>query len=333
MGSKLAAKACMAAAGVPVLPGGDVTGLDPDAVGALAAEAGYPVLIKASAGGGGRGMCGSCASRRSSTTPWPAPSGSVGVRRRHGVRRAVRRAPLPRRGPGAGRPLRRDGSPVRARARSSAVTRRSSRSRPPRRRRRPAARIGKAAVTAAAEVGYVGAATVELILTPDGEFAFLEMNTRLQVEHPVTELVTGLDLVEWQLRVAAGEALGQEVTGATMRGHADGAQDVGVDPCARLPPRHRRAARVLGPGGRGRQGGLWRRGRLSRQPALRPDAGQGRRLGLGRRGCPPPGRRPRRGPDPLATTNCRFARVDPGPRRVPARPDRHRLPRPQQRAG
>ena len=214
MGSKTAARQLAAKAGVPVVPGTSEPLRDVDEARTLAATFGYPVLLKAAAGGGGKGMrvvareddlSGALdAARREARNAFGDDAvyiekylagprhveiqiiadqhGTVlslgerecSVQRRH--QKMIEEAP------------------------SVAVT-------PDLRRR-----MGATAVEAARAAGYVNAGTCEFLLDRDGAFYFLEMNTRLQVEHPVTELVTGIDIVQWQLRIAAGERLpfGQE---------------------------------------------------------------------------------------------------------------------------
>ena len=232
MGSKSAAKALMEKAGVPLVPGyhgekqGDVL---------LHAEAdriGYPVLIKASAGGGGKGMRvverhdefikSLAAARREAKSAFGNERVLIekyltrsrhievqvfadqtgdcvhlferdcSVQRRH--QKIIEEAPAP--------------GMTEARRR----------------------KMGKAAVAAAKAVGYVGAGTVEFIAEDDGNFYFMEMNTRLQVEHPVTEMITGLDLVEWQLRVAHGGKLPLTQSALSIAGHAFEARVYAEDP-------------------------------------------------------------------------------------------------------
>jgi 3-methylcrotonyl-CoA carboxylase alpha subunit len=232
MGSKAQAKTIMGKAGVPLIPGYHGPSTD-DAVLLTQADAiGYPVLIKASAGGGGKGMrivetreafaAALASARREAAASFgddtmllekylqaprhielqvfaDAHGGAVhlferdcSVQRRH--QKVLEEAPAP------------------------GVTE----------ERR--GKMGAAALAAARAIGYVGAGTVEFIVTQDGSFYFMEMNTRLQVEHPVTEMITGLDLVEWQLRVAAGERLPLAQEEISMRGHAIEARIYAEDP-------------------------------------------------------------------------------------------------------
>jgi propionyl-CoA carboxylase alpha chain len=220
MGSKIRAKELMAAAGVPVLPGATVCG--DAALETLAADVGYPLLVKASAGGGGRGM-------RIVLEPSALPEAVRSARREAGSAFGddtvflERFLPDPRHvevqifGDAFG-------TVVHLGERECSVQRRFQKvlEEAP----SPAVgpelrdRLGAAATAAGRALGYVGAGTVEFVLDAAGQFHFLEVNTRLQVEHPVTELVTGLDLVRLQLLVAQGEPLPAEAVAARLSGHA-----------------------------------------------------------------------------------------------------------------
>ncbi len=222
MGSKSAAKTLMSKAGVPLVPGYHGDNQDAEFLRQQAGVVGYPVLIKASAGGGGKGMrivtsdeafidsLASC--RREAKASFGSDQVLIeryltkprhievqvfadtqgnclylferdcSVQRRH--QKVVEEAPAP-----GMTPARRQ-------------------------------QMGEAAVAAAKAVGYVGAGTVEFIAEPSGEFFFMEMNTRLQVEHPVTEAITQLDLVEWQLLAAAGLPLPLKQHELAIKGHA-----------------------------------------------------------------------------------------------------------------
>src|SRR3990167_485857 len=222
MGSKSAAKALMEAAGVPLVPGYHGDAQDIETFRAAAEVIGYPVLLKATAGGGGKEIKGGApegepaqalaSAQREAQSSFGDSRMLVekyvlkprhveiqvfadqhghclylnerdcSIQRRH--QKVVEEAPAPG---------------------LSAELRRS---------------MGEAAVKAAQAIGYVGAGTVEFLLDERGDFFFMEMNTRLQVEHPVTELITGLDLVAWQIRVARGEALPITQTQVPLIGHA-----------------------------------------------------------------------------------------------------------------
>ncbi len=238
MGSKAAAKALMEKAGVPLVPGYHGRDNDPALLQQEADRIGYPVLIKASAGGGGKGMrrveraedfadaLASCQREaRASFGDDHVLVERYVLRPRHieiqvfcdaqghGLHLFERDCSVQRRH-----------QKVLEEAPAPGMT--------PERR----AQMGAAAVAAAQAVGYVGAGTVEFIAEQDGRFYFMEMNTRLQVEHPVTEAVTGLDLVEWQLRVAAGEPLPLRQEQLALRGHAIEARICAENPDANFLP-------------------------------------------------------------------------------------------------
>ncbi|WP_119388170.1 acetyl/propionyl/methylcrotonyl-CoA carboxylase subunit alpha [Taklimakanibacter lacteus] len=249
MGGKSEAKALMAKANVPLVPGYHGEDQDPKVLEKAADKIGYPVLIKASAGGGGKGMkvaASKAEFRDQLASAQREAKSSFGddrvliekylerprhveiqvfadshgncvylferdcsIQRRH--QKVIEEAPAP----GMTAALRK--------------------------------RMGEAAVTAAKSIGYVGAGTVEFLLDEDGSFYFMEMNTRLQVEHPVTELITGLDLVEWQLRVASDEKLPLAQDQLVLNGHAFEVRLYAEDPDRDFLPQTGRIAHLRFP--------------------------------------------------------------------------------------
>ena len=221
MGGKSQAKALMQQAGVPLVPGYHGAAQDLPTLQAAAAEIGYPVLIKASAGGGGKGM-------RIVESDADFPAGLAAAQREARSSFGDDRVLIERY---LTQPRHIEiqvfadshGNTVHLFERDCSIQRRHQKiiEEAPAPGMQPAMRaaMGQAAIAAAQAVGYVGAGTVEFIVEGNS-FAFMEMNTRLQVEHPVTEMITGLDLVEWQLRVAAGEKLPLQQSDLTITGHA-----------------------------------------------------------------------------------------------------------------
>ncbi len=238
MGDKTAARRRMQAAGVPIVPGISTTLRDASEARREASRLGYPVLLKATAGGGGKGMRLVEAEGAMEAGFWAAQSeahkafgdGRLYVEK---YARRPRHVEIQILADTHGRvvalgerecSIQRRHQKLVEEAPSPAVS--------PALRRR----MGEAATAAAGAVGYVGAGTIEFLLMPTGEFHFLEMNTRIQVEHPVTELVYGVDLVREQLRIAAGEPMrirwGGGGGGGAMepRGHAIECRITAEDP-------------------------------------------------------------------------------------------------------
>ncbi|MBE7470638.1 MAG: acetyl-CoA carboxylase biotin carboxylase subunit [Anaerolineales bacterium] len=238
MGDKVAARQMMAAAGVPIVPGtpGYLTS-DPAELAALAESVGYPLLIKAAAGGGGIGMIQVAGPEKLAA----------------GLEQAQRRAQQAFGNPALyleryiSRPKHievqllgdRHGHLIHLFERECSVQRRHQKvieeSPSPALDPETRQRIAQAALLAGQTVGFQNAGTVEFIMDQDRHFYFLEMNTRIQVEHPVTEMVTGVDLVQEQLKIAAGEALSIQQSDLRQRGHAIECRIYAEDPVNFFP--------------------------------------------------------------------------------------------------
>ena len=238
MGDKAAAKQRMQEAGVPVVPGVTDVALDEDLARA-AAQIGYPILLKAAAGGGGKGM-------RIVTSADALPEAAAAARREalsaFGDPRLLVEKFIPQAHHVEVQILAdHHGRVVHLYERECSVQRRHQKiiEESPSPLLTPETRqaLWEAAIRAARAVQYTNAGTVEFIVDPETQqFYFLEMNTRLQVEHPVTEMRLGLDLVQWQIRIAAGEPLPPEMDALPARGHAIEARIYAEDPAANFLP-------------------------------------------------------------------------------------------------
>ena len=253
MGDKSTAKATMQSVGVPTVPGSEGLLADPVEAAELAAQMGYPVMIKATAGGGGRGMrLVPSADQlenlfKAAQGEAEAAFGNPGLymekfitRPRHVEVQVL---------------ADRHGNVVHLGERDCSIQRRHQKlleeapspALDPELRRR----MGDAAVAAARCIDYEGAGTVEFLLDRNGGFYFMEMNTRIQVEHPVTEMVTGIDLIAEQLRIAGGEPISFTQDDVQLRGHAIECRINAEDATHNFRPAPGRITGWLPPGGPG----------------------------------------------------------------------------------
>jgi len=238
MGDKAQAKALMAAAGVPVIPGSEgILPPDDDQIAKIAEQVGFPLMVKASAGGGGRGMRvvqgaeqlldAVNAARKEAAAAFG--NDAVYLERYFPDARHVEVQVI----------ADHHGTVVHLGERDCSVQRRNQKlieeSPSPALPKAVRARMTEAAVMAARAVGYRNAGTIEFLLAPNKAFYFIEMNTRIQVEHPVTEMVTGLDLIREQIRIAAGEPLSFAQRDVHFRGHAIECRINAEDPKTFMP--------------------------------------------------------------------------------------------------
>ena len=252
MGDKLSAREVALAAGVPVVPGTQEPTDDPDEAIAFGDEYGYPVAVKAMFGGGGRGMkvVRSADEMREALEAAQREAKAAFGRGECYLERYLERprhieiqilADL-------------DGTTIHLGERDCSLQRRHQKlveeAPAPGVTQDLRDRIGTAAVKVAKEMGYVNAGTCEFLLDDDGEtFYFLEMNTRLQVEHPVTEMVTGIDLAQAQLRIASGDGMGMTQDDVTLRGHAIECRINAEEPATNFVPAPGRIERMVAPMG------------------------------------------------------------------------------------
>jgi acetyl-CoA carboxylase biotin carboxylase subunit len=250
MGDKAAARRMMLEAGVPVTPGTGLLGDVEEAV-VAAGALGYPVMIKAAAGGGGIGMVPAedeAQLRRGFTSAAGRAQSSFGdgslylERLVHGARHVEIQIVADR-----------HGHTIHLFERECSVQRRHQKvleeAPAPGLRAEVRDAMGEAAVHAARAIRYENVGTLEFLLAPDGSFYFMEMNTRLQVEHPVTEWTTGIDLVQLQLRVAAGEPLGLAQADVRQHGHALELRLYAEDPARNFLPSPGQITRLVWPSG------------------------------------------------------------------------------------
>ncbi len=238
MGSKAGAKELMAAAGVPVVPGYTGEDQSPALLQREADRIGYPLMIKAAHGGGGKGMrivrdAGEFAAALESCQREAANAfGKDRVLLERYIQ-SPRHIEIQVFGDAHGGAIHLNERECSAQRRYQKVLEESP---SPFLTPELRAAMGAAAVQAARAIDYANAGTVEFIVAPSGEFYFMEINTRLQVEHPVTEMTTGLDLVEWQLRIAAGEPLPLAQADVPQLGHAIEVRLYAEDPAAGFLP-------------------------------------------------------------------------------------------------